>query len=155
MTVTAPETKLRTRLLSILAVEFTTEAVDWRDDKIHDSLGWDSGPVGGCYPNQAGESFGQGLVQDTLVTVQLFNSWKREINPNETVSPATIEEWGERIRRACKADKNGIAGGVDAHMWYYRVLRIEYPDDPSGNKTRLLATVQASSQNAGLVESSG
>lgn len=153
MTVTAPETALRSRLLSILKVEFTAEGVDWRNDKIHDSLGWEGPPVGGVYPNVGGEQFNQGLVQDTTVTIQLFNTWKREVNPNETVAPDKIEEWAERIRRAVRADGDG-APGTD-HLWYYRVLRIEFPDDPTGNKTRLLATVQGSSTNSGLVESSG
>jgi hypothetical protein len=152
MTVTAPETALRERLISILTDEFETEEVEIRDDKIHDSLAQKK-PLGGVYPTSSKEQFGQGLVQDTFVMVQLFRQWDREINAEQTVSPAGIEEWAERLRRACRADELGAPG--DVHLWYYRVVSIEFPDDPSGNKTRLLATVQASSQNAGLTETSG
>lgn len=152
MTVTAPETALRERLLGILTVEFSAENLAVKDDKIHDSLGQDA-PIAGCYPVVSGEGLRDGLVQGTTVNVQLFNQWNREINANETVSPAVIEEWAERFRRAVRADELGAPG--TAHLWYYRILRVEFPDDPSGNKTRLLATVEASSQNAGLVETSG
>lgn len=150
--VTAPETALRERLIEVFNEEFETEGVVFGDDKIHDSLG-QTGPVGGVYPSTAAEGFEQGLLQDTIVIVQLFNRWDREIDPKQAVSPGVIEEWAERLRRACRADELGTPG--DEHLWYYRVLRIEYPPDPSGNITRLLATVQASSQNAGLTETSG
>jgi len=152
MTVTAPETALRSRLLSILKTEFETEKVDWRDDKIHDSLAQE-GPVGGCYPEESEEAFGEGLEINTTVVVQLFAPWTREINAEQTVSPALIEEWAERIRRAVNKDGQGTPG--TAHLWYYRVLRITFPPDPSGNITRCLAVVEATSQNAGLVETTG
>lgn len=152
MTVTSPETALRHRLISVLTTEFTAEGVKFLNDKLHDSLG-QKAPIGAVYPNVTAEMVGQGLVEDTTVTVQLFAKWKREINPEETVSPDLIEEWAERLRRACRADGLGAPG--NAHLWYYRVLKVEFPHDPSGNITRLLATVQSSSQNAGLTETSG
>ena len=152
MTVTAPETALRTRLITILKKEFEAEKVEFRDDKIHESLGME-GPVAGVYPELSEEAFGQGLVQETTVEVQLFGQWTREINPEQTVSPASIEEWAERLRRAVNKDGQGTPG--TDHLWYYRVMRITFPDDPTANKTRLVATIMAESTNAALVETSG
>lgn len=152
MTVTAPETALRQRLIALLTREFRTEAIEFKSDKIHDSLGQDTA-IGGVYPGPASEKLRNGLVQDTIVYVQLFNQWEPRIDPTQAVDPTTIETWAERIRRACRVDDDAFAG--DSHLWFYRVLRVEYPPDPTGNISRLLAQVSASSQNAGLVETSG
>jgi predicted secreted protein len=136
----------------VLNKEFETDEIVFKDDKIHDSLGQE-GPVGGCYPDEAGEFFNDAQVLETTVTVQLFGEWTAKVDPEQTVSPGLVEERAERIRRACKEDEVGAPG--TEHLWYYRVIHVTYPDDPTGNKTRLLATVLAFSQNAGLVETNG
>lgn len=150
MTVTAAETAARERLLKILNKEFEADKIVFEDDKIHDSLG-QNGAVGGCYPDESGEWFTDGQVLDTTLTVQLFHQWTAKVDPELKVSPKLVEESAERIRRAVKADKEEGT----SHLWYYKVINISYPDDPSGNKTRLLATIEAYSQNAALVETNG
>lgn len=152
MTVTAPETAARARLMSLVATEFAAESVDVRSDKLNESMGT-TGPVAGVYPGAAVENPRHGLVLDTVVFVQLFRQWDNRLDPLQQVDPAAIEEWAERLRRAVRDDLD--AAGFDAHLWYFRVQKIEYNPDPSGNISRLLATVTADSQNAALVETSG
>jgi hypothetical protein len=149
VTVTATETKARQRLMKLLETEFTE--VTWKNDRLNESLAQD-GALGAVYPAAAVEQPGQGLVLNTTLNVQLFRQWTNALDPEEEVDPAGIEEWAERLRRACQAD---LSTPGDTHVWYFRVARIEYPPDPSGNVSRLLATVFVDSQNPALVETSG
>lgn len=146
MTVTAPETAARLRLIGILQTEFT--GLDVRSDKLNESQGQDS-DIGAVYPSNAMENPRDGLVLDTTVYVQLFRKWDNRLDAKQVVDPAAIEEWAERLRRACQAD---LATPGDEHVWYFRVVRVDYPPDPSGNISRLLATVAVDSQNPALVE---
>lgn len=156
MPITAPETALRTTLIELLEEEFKDDGFSFLDDALHparassDELAEDEA-IGGVYPSLASERAGAGVVQETTVFVQLFGYWKKEITPMQTVSPAAAEEWAERIRRAVER----ASFAADAHLWYFTVQRIEYPKDPTGNITRLVATVVAHSDNAGIVETEG
>lgn len=149
--VTAPETKVRERLITLLTTEFKAEGIPIEDDKLNESLG-QTGPIGAVYPAAAVEQPGQGFVLNTTVYVQLFRQWSNDLDPNEKVSPKVIEEWAERLRRACEKQLNV---GSDEHVWYFRVARVDYPPDPSGNISRLLATVFVDGQNPALVETTG
>lgn len=151
MTVTAPETALRERVMEALNTEFEGE-VTFISDKVHDSRGT-QGAIGGVYPGPSEEAFSNGLVLSATCFVQLFLPWTADVNPNMTVDPSAIENMAERVRRACQADDAEFEGS--AQLWYYRVTRVEFPPDPSGNISRLLATVQATSQNANLIETTG
>lgn len=149
--VTAPETKLRHRLQTALEAEFSTEGIKFLDDKLHDSKGRE-GAIGGIYPGQTATPLGNELVLEPTVYIQLFGQWTPEVDPDRRIDPAPIEAWAERIRRALKADGNQGSVGADEHLWYYQVVRIDYPPDPGGNISRLLATVVGKAQNSALVE---
>lgn len=151
MTVTAPETAVRRRLIDLLETEFASDGLEVRSDKLNDSLGL-NGNIAGVYPGTAIGKRGQEIVQETAVFIQIFRKWDKEVNPNQTVDPADIEEWAERLRRAARVD-NETGGG--AQLWFYEIQKIEYPPDPTGNVTRLLATVLARSQNSSVVETTG
>jgi hypothetical protein len=152
MTVTPPETALRARLIAALTTEFTTEGITFRNDKLHDSLGRE-GHIGGVYPGPASSRLGQEQMLEVTAYVQLFHKWNPEVNPKQTVEPQIIEEWAERIRRAAQQDEG--AGPADSHLWWYSVSRIEYPPDPTGNISRLVATVTGQAQNPALVATTG
>lgn len=152
MTVTAPESALRARLIEVLNTEFEGDSIGFTSDKLNESLG-QNGALGGVYPGPAQEMMNQGLVLEVTSYVQLFHQWNPKVDPNQAVDPSLIETDAERIRRAVQAADATTPG--NAHLWYYRVTKIEYPPDPTGNISRLLATVVATSQNASLVETSG
>jgi hypothetical protein len=150
--VTAPETAIRQRLIALIEAEFAPEALEVRSDRLNESLATDK-HLGGVFPSQASESNRNGLVLDSIVVVQLFRQWDNKLDPKQSVDPAAIEEWAERLRRAVAVDIDAVPG--DEHLWFYRVLKIDYNPDPSGNITRLQATVLADAQNSALVETAG
>lgn len=152
MTVTAPETAARARLIELVEDEFKPETLEVRSDRLNESLGTE-GPLAGVYPSNAAEHPRNGHVLDTLLAVQLFRQWDNAMDPTQTVDPAAIEEWAERFRRAVRADLD--ESGFNSHLWYFRVIKIEYNPDPTGNISRFVATVVAEAQNSGLVETTG
>lgn len=152
MTVTAPETMMRQLVLDALNEEFAGE-VEFIDDKLHPALGVD-GPVGGVYPGERGDMASQQLVVELTCYVQLFLKWDKKIDPSQTVSPGPIEEAAERIARAIEAvEPNSHEAGP--HLWEAHVTRVTYPQDPTGNITRLEATVFGRAQNPALVPTNG
>jgi hypothetical protein len=150
--VTAPETAIRQRLIALITAEFADVPLEVRSDRLNESLAQDK-PLGAVFPSQAAEDQRNGLVMDTTVVVQLFRQWDNALDAEQTVDPGDIEQWAERLRRAVRADIDAVPG--DEHLWFYRVLKIDYNPDPSGNVTRLQATVLADAQNSALVETSG
>lgn len=149
MAVTAPETAARERLIGVIEAEFS--GLEVRSDKLNESLAQDKA-LGAVYPGTATESPRNGFVLDTVVYVQLFRKWSNRLDAKQTVDPAEIEEWAERLRRACQDD---LSTPGNVHVWYFRVQRVDYPPDPSGNISRLLAAVLVESQNPALVETTG
>jgi hypothetical protein len=152
MAVTAPETAARARLKALVTEAFEDEGLKVLDDRLNESLAQD-GPLAAVYPGQTVENPRNGLVATTTIYVQLYRQWDNALDAAQTVDPSLIEEWAERLRRAVRADLD--EAGFDAHLWYFRVTKIDYNPDPSGNISRLLATVEAESQNAALVETTG
>jgi hypothetical protein len=153
MTVTPPETALRDRIIAALTVEFEPEGFKFLSDRLHGSLGRE-GAIGAVYPGTSLTPPGNELIIEPTAYVQLFGQWNAEVNPKQTVDPTPVEEWAERIRRALQAD-DFPGTGATSHLWFYGVTRIEFPPDPGGNITRLLATVVGKGQNAGLTETTG
>lgn len=152
MPVTAPETTARARLKALVEAEFDAETLTVLDDRLNESRAQDS-HVAAVYPGASQENSRNGLVLDTTLFVQLFREWDNVLDAAQVVDPADIEEWAERLRRAIRDDLD--AAGFDEHLWYFRVIKIEYNPDPTGNISRLVATVTTHSQNAGLVETTG
>lgn len=150
--VEAPETAARARLMALITTEFEPESLEVRSDRLNESLAQDK-HLGAVYPSQAAENPRNGLVQDSLLVVQLFRQWDNKIDANQTVDPSDIEEWGERLRLAAASDLGNVPG--DPNLWYYRVIKIDYNPDPSGNVSRLVATILAESANSALPETAG
>lgn len=154
MATTAPETRLRERLIEALTKEFKSEGIKFLNDKLHDSKGRE-GNIGAVYPGPSQVQQGNELVLEPTAYIQLFGKWTAEVDPDKTIDPTPIEEWAERIRRACQSDGfEGVTGG-DEHLWYYSVNRIDFPPDPGGNISRLLVTVTGKAQNPALTATTG
>lgn len=151
----APETKLRNMLLNLMESEFAAEGISVRDDKLLAATG-EEGAVAGAYPDYAEPWSRDAQVQRTVVVIQIHNRFDPDwINtPDERVSPATIESWADRLRRRIKGI-DGVPSDANPDGWFFLVERTLYPDDPTGNKTRLEMVVQGFSANASLVETSG
>lgn len=148
----APETKLRNMLLNLMEEEFAPEGISVRDDKLLDASG-EGEAVAGAYPDYSEPWARDAQVQHTVVVVQMHNAYNTDwINtPDERVSPATIESWADRLRRKIKSI-DGIPSSANPDGWFFLVERTLYPDDPTGNKTRLNMIVRGYSMNAALAE---
>lgn len=147
--VVAPETEARHALIASLEATFAVDQFPIRDDKLHASLG-DQGTVIGVYPERSTASPANNYVNEYEIIVQFYGKYNLEVEREQSVSPSTIEGQAERFRRS-------IREGVDprtASVWYFSLLRVAYPDDPTGNKTRFEATVLARGNNYALIETS-
>ena len=147
---TAPETIARQSLISLLETEFAPEAIPVKDDKIHRSLG-NEGPVIGVSPVRSGPSGRDYHVLQAEVLVQFYGRYTLEVDVKQTVSPATIEDYAERFRNAVRTSGDPNNNSV----WFFNVERIEFPDDPTGNKTRFEAYLTAKGNNPALTETTG
>lgn len=154
MTITSPQTAMREFVLDTLNAEFAADSITFIDDKLHPAL-HDNLPLGGVFPAEDVDMPAQQLVLEMTCYVQLYLPWEKEIDPTQTVSPKPIEEAGERIRRALEAAEPNSSGDADVHLWEAHVTRISYPQDPTGNMTRLEATVFGRAQNSALTRTAG
>lgn len=143
----APETTAREALIAVLATEFAAEQFPIKDDRLHESLGWD-GTVIGVSPERTLSNPGNRYVSDIELLVQFYGRYNKEVDPKQTVSPSVIEGFAERFRSSLRQGVDPNTGSV----WYFTLDRIEYPRDPTGNKTRFEAYLVAKGNNSALVE---
>lgn len=150
MPVTAPETSARDALILILATEFATDGFPVLSDKLHGSLGADRTVIG-VYPERTVASPGQKLVAEMSLVVQFYGKYDLKVDPRQAVDARWIEERAERFRRALRPNTDPRTG----ELWYFSLDRMEYPDDPTGNKSRFEAYITARGNNTALIETTG
>lgn len=140
---TPPETLVRDRVQSIFATVFTAEGWTAADDKLPRAAGKDGETVAACYPEAARERPGNVEVLEIPVVVQLYLAYTAEPDEFIVVDPGVIEGYADRLRAGFT---NQSSGNV-SDFWGLRLVGIEYPDDPTGNKSRLEARVVGMAQN--------
>lgn len=151
MSQVALATQARNTVIAMLTTVFAAElAAGWqiKPGRLHPSYpGLAQGPPGvfGVYPRV--ESEGRRVLdQTTTVMVQLFLAWPRgRLDPSVVIDPTVIEGYGERIREGHFTAQQSFTG--TGSFWDWRVTRIDYTEDPTGQVTRLEATIQATGQN--------
>lgn len=152
MAVTSAYEVIADALKSIIDAEFAPEGIEAIHDNLHESLGLERRECG-IAPIEDAIPMSNGLVKETFVEVRFYDFWKREITPTTVVDPRIITNYAERFRRAVHAARaNQVGTGI---MWYFDVRRVQYPNDPTGNKTRFHAQVRGYGNNSGLVETTG
>lgn len=149
MTVTAPETAARMSLIAMINTEFAPEVFHAQDDFIHDSLG-DKRTSIGVSPVRTRPYPRDEQVITIEILVQFYSKYDLKIDPTQRVSPVKIETYAERFRRAIR-----VSDPKRNDVWFFKVLDLSYPNDPTGNKTRFEAVVAAVGQNSALIESTG
>lgn len=154
MSVTAQTTAIRAAIKSIIAAEFSVELAsdDWHlwDDKLHRALGED-GNYFGTSPNSESPWARDNQVLQTDILVQFYGKWDKEVDPKQQVDPAIVETYSERLKRRIRS----TGDNPTSHGWYFNLIRVDYPDDPTGNKTRFEAILQGYGNNSVLVETTG
>lgn len=144
----APETEARAALKSLIESAFSAEGFTVANDHLHESLG-NKGTRIGVSPNRSSPTSSNNFVLEMQIFVQFYAKYKLEIDPLQSVDPATIEGYAERFREALRTgDPN------TSRVWYFQLTNLNYPLDPTGNKTRFEATVVARGNNTALLESS-
>ena len=149
MPVTSAYEVIANALKVIIDTEFASEGIVAQHDNLHESLGRDRRECG-IAPIEDSIPMSNGLTLESLVEVRFYDFWTQEISPTTAVDPRIITNYAERFRRAIKAaSATEVGTGV---MWYFDLRRVQYPNDPTGNKTRFHAQVRGFGNNSGLVE---
>jgi hypothetical protein len=141
-----------TALIGIINTEFAAEGFTAIRDNLHDSLGRTRVDIG-VAPSEDVVMSGNSIVQETWLDVKFLNFWDETIAPDTVIDPAVITGYAERFRTALRI--YNTTAPHTGRTWYFDVRRIAYPNDPTGNKSRFVATIRAYGNNAGLIESSG
>ena len=127
-------------------VEATFAAADWtvEYDKLPRAAGHDGNDRLAVYPEADRER--PGRVQELIapVVLQIYPAYVADIDEHQQVDPRIIVRVGEELRDAFK----NASGGVSGDLWFLRLTRIEYPDDPTGNKSRLEAYIEGHGNNS-------
>lgn len=147
MAVLAPETEARAALKAILTQEFAADSIPVHDDNLHESMG-DAGSVIGIAPFRSVPSSGDFNTLTTDVVVKFYGRYRLNVDRKQKVDPAIIEERAERFRRALRT----YTGTGSDRVWYFNLVDLNYPDDPTGNKSRFEATVRAYGNNPAVLE---
>lgn len=148
----SPYKTVATALQAVIAAEFEPEGFTAIRDNLHESLGRSRTAIG-IAPSEDRVRENNAVVQETYVEVRFYDLWTQEISPDTVVDPALITGYAERFRSALRRAKAMDPG--TGEVWYFDVVRITYPNDPTGNKSRFHATIRAYGNNSGLVETTG
>lgn len=139
-------------LKTIIDAEFAPEGFTAIFDNLHESLGRTRTEIG-IAPTEEFVNERNAVVQESWVEVRFYDLWTQEISPDTVVDPTRIAGFAERFRDAIRRARASDPG--TGMVWYFDVRRVEYPNDPTGNKTRFHATVRAFGNNSGLIETTG
>ena len=143
----APETLVRNRVISIVNAEFGVEDFAVEHDKLGRSAGKDGAAALACYPERTAENARNVAYLECDVVLQIYLPYDPTPDEHIAVNPATIEGYANRVREAFRTQSSGTG----ADFWFLRLRRIEFPDDPTGNKSRLEAYITGFAENpAGL-----
>lgn len=146
-----PYTVMSSGLKAIFDAEFASEAVTLEHDKLHEALGSDNA-YAGIYPVESrwGAGRGGGVMLEHFAIIQYYDFWDKQIDPAQTVDPRDITAKATRLMRAIQINTASPAGSPE--VWYYNVIYVSYPDDPTGNKTRFHMTVRGYGDNLAILE---
>jgi hypothetical protein len=136
-------TSVRERVIDIVEAEFSAEGLIVTNDKLTRAAGKDGETVAAVYPEAEYERPGQVIELVVPVVLQIYMAYEAEPDETIQVDPGVIEDYGDRLREAFRTQSSGNTGD----MWFLRLTRIDYPDDPTGNKSRLEAQIEGYGNN--------
>lgn len=98
----------------------------------------------------ARERPGKAYILDVSLTVQFYLGFDAQPDENITRDATVIQAFAGRLRDAFGGQGASVQVG-DA--WYLRLTGIDYPPDPTGNKTRFEATFVGEATNSAALPS--
>lgn len=137
-------------LATIINAEFLPEGWAAIHDNLHPAVG-DKGTRIGIAPEEQAAHAGNVNQQDIAITVKFYKRWDAQVDQNKRVDPRPIAALAERFQNAVRL----AAGPNTSSVWYFNVMRVRFPNDPTGNKTRFEADIVAYGSNPSFVESVG
>lgn len=144
-----PYEQVALALKTIIDTEFAPENVTAIHDRLHESLGVDAVWVG-ISPDSWRPKARDRNSLETYVLVQYYDIWDKEVNPEQQVNPIKITNLASRFMSAVQSQQANDPGTDD--LWYFDVESVDFPNDPTGNKTRFHAVVRAHGQNHSILE---
>lgn len=149
----SPATAARSVIKTRIATAFSTEGWTGGDDKFGRSMGMeleeDDAAISVTTDFERPRLNNASLL-DIGITVQFYLGY--DASPDETISRdvTVIEEFAERLRQQFV----GAGARVDSgDAWYLKIIGTEYPDDPTGNKTRFEMNFICEAYNAAAMPS--
>jgi hypothetical protein len=139
-------------IIDVFNTEFSAEQFVMIPDELHESLGRTRVDVG-IAPVEDIVRESNGIVQETWVEIKFYDLWKQEISPDTQVNPYRITAFADRLRDALRVARVQDPG--TGQVWFFDVRRVQYPRDPTGNKSRFVMTVRALGNNNNLIETTG
>lgn len=143
----SPYAQAADALKLIIDTEFATEGYAAIHDNLHPAVGQEGTRIG-IAPESEEARPGRAIQNDMSITVKFYRRWDAQVDENKKVDPRPISEFAERFRQAVRGNDRI---GTDS-AWYFNLLRIRYPNDPTGNKTRFEADLVAYGTNSALTE---
>lgn len=147
---TNPYADIADALKEIIDAEFAPEGYTAIHDNLHPAVGREGTRIG-IAPEEETPRVGNMVQQDTSITVKFYRRWDADVDETKKIDPRTITSFAERFRQALYNARYQGAGTV----WYFNLVRLRYPNDPTGNKTRFEADLVAYGSNTALVETVG
>lgn len=132
----------------ILTTEFADLGVVPEHDELHESLAYDGRRRVGIAPLNEAPQAGNNSHWQTFVNIKWYNPWDKMVNNEQAVDPRIAGDYAARANAAIM--RTTYSWNDD--LWFFNVTNIAYPRDPTGNVTRFVMTVVASSANSGLRE---
>jgi hypothetical protein len=133
--------------------EFAVEQITCIYDELHEALGSDDtgGSIAGVSLIRQVPAPGNRVAMHTLIQVQFFDGWDKEIDPTQEVDPRIIDGYHARLLNRIQSTTVTASGD----HWFFQWEGTEYPRDPTGNKTRFVMQIRAWSNNSALIETGG
>jgi hypothetical protein len=143
----SPYEQAANALAAILDAEFAPEGMTALHDNLHPAVGAEGSRMG-IAPEEETPRAGNMVQSDISITVKFYRRWDPDVDIHKKVDPRLIAGYAERFRNALRtaADPN------TDKVWYFNLVRLRYPNDPVGNKTRFEADIVAYGANTALVE---
>lgn len=139
----APETLLRQRVAALIEDEFALDSGTVKNDKLPRAAGKDGADEIATSPENAYPHQGNWTQLVVRARVQFYMGYDATPDEYISVDPAIIEAKGDQFRRALEGNQSGNS----PDFWYLNLISLDYPDDPTGNKTRFEAVVEGRCNN--------
>ena len=145
----SPYTLVLAEIKDIIETEFAVEQFTVDADNLHESKGMDRVDIGFA-PSDATPWSSDINTDEHHFELRFYDIWPQNQGPSPDiqVDPTLITLYAERFKDAVRRHNRVGTSSV----WFLKVDKITYPNDPTGNKTRFHEQVTAVGNNTTYLE---